>query len=64
MRLDVAVDDAGGVGGVERVGDLAEQVDRARSGSSGPSRSISLRRSPPSIRRIATISSPSSSRAS
>ena len=25
VRLDVAVDDAGGVGGVERVGDLAEQ---------------------------------------
>ena len=30
MRLDVAVDDAGGVGGVERFGDLAEQGDRPR----------------------------------
>ncbi len=29
MRLDVAVDDAGGVGGVERFGDLAEQVEGA-----------------------------------
>ncbi len=29
MRLDVAVDDAGVVGGVERFGDLAEQVDCA-----------------------------------
>ena len=28
VGLDVAVDDAGGVGGVERVGDLAEQGDR------------------------------------
>ena len=27
MRLDVAVDDAGGVGGVEGVGDLGEEVD-------------------------------------
>ena len=30
VRLDVAVDDAGGVGGVERFGDLAEQGDGAR----------------------------------
>ena len=30
VRLDVAVDDAGGVGGVERFGDLAEQGDRPR----------------------------------
>ena len=29
VRLDVAVDDAGGVGGVERFGDLAEQGDGA-----------------------------------
>jgi len=28
VRLDVAVDDAGGVGGVERFSDLAEQGDR------------------------------------
>ncbi len=28
MRLDVAVDDAGGVSGVERFGNLAEQRDR------------------------------------
>ena len=64
VRLDVAVDDAGGVGGVERFGDLAEQRRPPRPGGSGPSRSISLRRSPPSTSRIATISSPSSSRAS
>jgi len=31
-RLDVAVDDAGGVGRVERVGDLAEQLDRLGDG--------------------------------
>ncbi len=29
MRLDVAVDDAGRVGGVERFGDLGQQVHRA-----------------------------------
>jgi hypothetical protein len=48
-RLDVTVDDAGGVGGVERVGDLGEVVGR---------------RSPPRTSRIATNSSPSTSRES
>ena len=32
VGLDVAVDDAGGVGGVERAGDLAEQLDRLGGG--------------------------------
>ncbi len=64
VRLDVAVDDAGGVGGVERFGDLAEQGDRARPAAAAPRGRSALRRSPPSTSRIATISSPSTSRES
>ena len=36
MGLDVAVDDAGGVGGVERIGDLAEQLDRLLAAAAAP----------------------------
>ena len=64
VRLDVAVDDAGGVGGVERFARPGRAGRSPGAGGSGPSRSIGLRRSPPSTRRIATISSPSTSRES
>ena len=63
VRLDVAVDDAGGVGGVERARDLVEQRDRLGR-RQRPVRRSRFFRSPPSTSRIATISSPSSSRAS
>ena len=36
VRLDVAVDDAGGMGGVERVGDLAQEADRPGGRAAGP----------------------------
>ena len=60
-RLDVAVHEPVGVGGVECLADAVDDHRRPRRLEAGPGASSRLRRSVPSTKRIAMYSTPSAS---